>query len=348
LAALIAVLIALGKAARRDAQTLLSVTLNNFFLVAALLAYGALVSKMPPLASAPFFLALGLLLLFPASDDPLNRIPTSTLALWPLSNIQRSALRVASLAFSPVAWLGLLIVIVLRTRAALVFFGLLFVIRGLAFLGFTIRSRWEHLYPPRLLPAPATNTGRLLRLNLRQMICLLDFYLAITVSMVGTTYRLLNSHADTAAFPILAILVSLAFSTHALSIFGLDGLSGLTWLRLSPLPGWRVLLAKDAAYLAMVCVLTLPLAPVTGLTFALVALAIGRYPSLMLRNFQRRWRFAGGDLRFGVAQIFLASGIAFAESQEGVRWLGVAIVAYGVSLLAGGWYWDKRLIGSGP
>jgi hypothetical protein len=341
-AALIAILSAIGKVVRREMRTLFSVRLNNFFLVAALLAYGALVSKMPPLASAPFFLLLGLFLLFPAAGDPYGKIPPTRLALWPLSNHQRAALHLASFAFSPIAWLALLIAILLGAKTTLAFLGLMVCIGGLRFLGFQIGSRWSHFFRQGFPPALPTTTGKLLRLNFRQMLCLLDFYLAIAVCFIGASYRFLSRHPDPAAFPIFAILVGLATSTYAQSLFGLDGPGGLTLYRVLPLRGWRILLAKDASYLAIVCLLTLPLDLTAGLTFGFVALAIGRYPSLVQRAGQTRGLFTSGDVRFGAAQIFFASGIAFAESQEGVRFLAIAFLAYAIALAAGGWYWDKR------
>jgi hypothetical protein len=344
LAALIAVLSAIGKVVRREMRTLSSVTLNNFFLVAALLAYGALASKMPPLASAPFFLLLGLFLLFPAAGDPYGKIPPTRLALWPLSNYQRAALHLASFAFSPIAWLALLIAILLGAKTTVAFLGLMVCIGGLRFLGFQVSNRWSHFYRQGLPPALPTTTGKLIRLNFRQMFCLLDFYLAIAVCIVGTSYRLLSRHPDPAAFPIFAILVGLATSTYAQSLFGLDGPGGLTLYRVLPIRGWRILLAKDAAYMAVVCLLTLPLDLTVGLTFGMVALAIGRYPSLVRQKDQRRWLFASGDVRFGAAQIFFASGIAFAESQEGVRFLAIAFLVYAIALATGGWYWDTRKV----
>ena len=204
----------------------------------------------------------------------------------------------------------------------------------------------SYLYRQRFLPALPTAIGQLFRLNLRQMLCVLDFYLAIALCIVGMSYRFLSRHPDPAAYPILAVLIALATSTYAQSLFGLDGPGGLTWYRVLPLRGWRILLAKDAAYMTLVCLLTLPLELKAGITFGLLALAIGRYPSLILKIAQRKWLFASGDVRFGATQIFFASGIAFAASQGGMLFLGIAFLAYAISLGAGGWYWDRTKVSS--
>ncbi|HEY6249209.1 MAG TPA: hypothetical protein VI685_04570 [Candidatus Angelobacter sp.] len=341
MAALTAILSALGKVVRRELRSLLSVTLNNFFLVAAFLAYGSLASGRPPLASAPFFFLMALFLLFPASGDPLDKIPQTTLALWPLTRRQRAALRVATFALSPVVLAGLVILITVRSWAALILVAAMIGIRAVAFVGLRARKRWPRLYPRRLMPTLPTAIGRLFSLNLRQLFCLLDFYLAIVVSILGCCYRFLSRHPEPAAFPILAILVGLASSTWSQSLFGMESRGSLMLYRLLPLRGWQVLLAKDAAYVAIVCVLTLPLDPPAGIIFALAALAIGRYPSLTQWTEQRRWRFAGGDIRFGFAQIFIASGIAFSAAHGDQWFIGTAFLAYVASLVIGGWYWDR-------
>src|SRR5215472_15258470 len=96
---------ALLKSVRRDLGGYASLRTNNFFLFVALLIAGALESGVEPASSYPFLLLLGLLLLFPASGDPLEKIPRVRLAMWPVPALTRVALRLASLAFSPAFWL---------------------------------------------------------------------------------------------------------------------------------------------------------------------------------------------------------------------------------------------------
>src|ERR1019366_5538370 len=65
--------------------------------------------------------------------------------------------------------------------------------------------------------------------------------------------------------------------------------------RLLPVRGWHLLLAKDAAFLAVVIALTLPLAVFPGIGAALVALAVGHAPANALAVFQRRRPRQRGD-----------------------------------------------------
>jgi hypothetical protein len=62
----------------------------------------------------------------------------------------------------------------------------------------------------------------------------------------------------------LTILVMLALSTHAQTLFGLEGDAGMTRYQLLPVPPWQILAAKDAPFLLLLLLLTLPLAPGAG------------------------------------------------------------------------------------
>ena len=56
----------------------------------------------------------------------------------------------------------------------------------------------------------------------------------------------------------------------------------------------------------------------TGVAVGLVAIAVGRYPSLTQRANQRRWRFVGGDLRFGLAQLLLSGAAGIGAARAGL------------------------------
>jgi len=76
--------------------------------------------------------------------------------------------------------------------------------------------------------------------------------------------------------------------------------------------GWRILAAKDAAFLLVIAVLVAPLAPLAGLGAGFVALAMGRRPSVLDPRPQTRWRFsAGASPVYGIGQVVL---MAFAAS----------------------------------
>lgn len=70
-------LIAVGRAAWREARTLNSIQGNNFF-------YFALLLSLQPEAMGFVWLLVGLLLMFPALLAPLAKIPALRLQLWPL------------------------------------------------------------------------------------------------------------------------------------------------------------------------------------------------------------------------------------------------------------------------
>ena len=81
----------------------------------------------------PFFVLIGLPLLFPLSADPLDKIPAERLASWPIKGWQRFALRLISLSLSPVFWLMMLLALkTARLGGALAFGALAVAVRGLA------------------------------------------------------------------------------------------------------------------------------------------------------------------------------------------------------------------------
>lgn len=322
-----AILKSLWRAVRRDLGTIGSLKANNFVLFVALLVYGAAVSGVEPVSAYPFLLLLGLLLLFPLSGDPLAKIPAVRLGVWPLSRRQRFLLRLASLAISPVLWLAVATSAKLGVSSAILLVPLV------------VQSQVGQISGLRGAGLKLALPGRfekLVRNNVRQIFSVLDTYLAILISLAGLGYRLLASHPDRAAFPMLAMLAALALSTYAQCLFSLDGESGATRYGLLPLKGWQVLAAKDAAFLVVVALVTLPLDVVTGLTFGFTALAAGRYPAITRRLPAGRWRFTSGRVFVGAAQIVL--GAAAGLSAPALRLIVAA--GYLASLYWGG----KRLL----
>jgi len=77
---ILAILRALATATRRDLAGYTLLRSNNFFLFVALLIWGSLVSGVEPTSSYPFLALLALLLFFPISSDPLEKIPEGRLA----------------------------------------------------------------------------------------------------------------------------------------------------------------------------------------------------------------------------------------------------------------------------
>jgi len=283
-------------------------------------------------------------LLFPLSSDPLGKIPPARLALWPLTAWQRLGLRLASLALSPVAWIGVLILLkTARPLMALAFCALAAGVQGAAALGRHAARRDPHWNPLRYIPQFPGRLGGLVRKNMREMLSLIDPYAALLLSAGGGLYRLFGAHPDPDAFAILGLLVALTMSTYAQSLFGLELGSGMTRYRLLPLGGWEILLAKDIAFLAVLFMLLLPLDPAPGVTFGLAALALGHHSSVLLDLPQQRWRFTGGRLLpVGALQAVGGMTLGFLEHQRGVVVLVAAAVAYLVSLHYYGHRWERR------
>ena len=326
MAALRAILNALRRVVGRDLPSFFKA--NNILFLAAL-------GK----SAEALFLLLGLLVLFPLSADPLGKIPAVRRVLWPLSGRQRLALRLCSFALSPVVWIG--VAILLKTRRAglaLAFCGLAAGMQAALAFGRRMVRRDRHWDLLRDIPRLPGRLGGLVRKDMREMLTLLDPYAAALLSAGGGAYRIFAAHPDPAAPAILSLLVGLALSTCAQSLFGLDLDSGLTRYHLLPLAGWEILLEKDLAFLAILFVLLLPLDPWPGLTFGLAVLALGHHSSVLYGLPQQRWRFASGRLQFGLMQTAVGIGAGFLEHQRGVLVLAAAVAGY----LASVWYYGRR------
>lgn len=316
--ALLAILQALRRAVQRDLGALWSLKVNNFFFFVMLLVAGALSSGLPPWSAYPFLALLALLLLVPASSDPLEKIPAERLSSWPLGRSDRVALRLLSLALSPVFWL------LAFTRAWPV-------LPVLIALRLVIRLPRLTRIPP--FPLLAGRLGGMITNNVREMLSLPDTWLAILLSLLGIAFRLSGARADPEALSIFAILIALALSTWAQSLFGLDPDSAMTRYRLLPLAGWQVLLAKDLAFLGILLLLALPLRPLPALTFGLMALAIGHHSSVRLNLAQKRWRFTAGRLLpVGALQALASVAAAFWELRSGPQVLAGVLCLYLCSL----------------
>jgi hypothetical protein len=283
LARLYPILKALAAAAKRERKTFRSIATNNFFLMSALL-----------LQQAGVFIYLigALVVLFPMSADPLRKIPRERLALWPLRKADLRKLRLLSPWINPLTWLllGLAAWSLKHTESL----GLLGVAFGLFAIGFFAPSVSGEPAFLRWIPAARGADGQLIRKGLREMLLTLDFYVALLLSLSGAIYRLVIPKLPDEALMAMTLLVILSLSSYAQCLFGLESESGLTRYHLMPLPRWRIIAAKDVAFLIVAVILTLPLAPLTGLASALAVLAFGHAPSIDERREQTRWRFSSG------------------------------------------------------
>jgi hypothetical protein len=160
--------------------------------------------------------------------------------------------------------------------------------------------------------------GGLVQKNLRGLLSTLDFYCAAILGVGAMGYRLWGEPLPGQARMALSVLVVLALSSYAQSLFGLDGPGGWTRDQLLPLRGWQILAAKGVALLSATLLLTLALAPSAGVAAALAALTIGHAPSVRHPRRQVRWRFSsGGPIGNGVMQLAamaFAAGVTFSIS----------------------------------
>ena len=253
-------------------------------------------------------------------------------------------MRFASLALSPVTWIGVLILIkTAQPLMALAFFSLAVGMQTAVTLGKHAAMRNPHWDVLRYIPWFPGRLGGLVRKNVREMLSLLDPYAALLISIGGGAYRVFAAHPDPEAFAILGLLVALTMSTYAQSLFGLElsSGSGMTRYRLLPLRGWEILLAKDIAFLAVLFVLLLPLDPEPGMTFGLVALALGHHSSVLLELPHTRWRFTGGRLLpVGALQAMGGMALGFLEYQRGLAVFALCAAGYLVSLRYYGRRWE--------
>jgi hypothetical protein len=335
-----AILRLLARLSRKDAESFSSLGLNNLFLCVAFLVSSSTNPRTAFWSAFPFLVILIVPLLCALSADALKRIPDERWKLWPLSPPMGALLRVLSVALNPAFWLGGVILLAWAGLAPSVAFILLAVlVQAVVGLGSWGRRRFGGTSLLQLMPQPPGRLGGILQVGIRQLSSTLDFYTALMLCMGGALYRCLSTSPNPEAYPVVALLVALSLSTYAQRSFGLDAKGGMTRLRLLPLEGWQILVAKDAVFLGVTALLVLPLNLRVGVTCSLVTLAIGRWPSLRQSAPQRRWRFTGGDIRFGVLQVVAGSSIGISAYRISPWFLAGALCLYAVSLVLGDRWW---------
>ena len=298
-----AILVVLSVAVWRGFKTVGSFSGNNLFVAGLTFLF---------LGDPGVFIRLnafiGLALFIPLSADPLRVLPRDRVTVWPLSTGQRRMLRILSPWLSPVTWLIAALAVWKHVSM-----GLWAVITGVFVIGFVLPS-----LPParkgawRRLPHFPGPLNHLIRKNLRETLSTLDFWCSAVVSTLSLGFRAAGLLPADALLP-LTILVMLALSTYAQTLFGLDGDGGMTRYRLLPVPGWQILAAKDVPFLLVAVGMTLPLAPGAGLAAALSALATGHHSSVTHHSNQVRWRFSSGlSFVMSVFQVVVMSTAAAA------------------------------------
>ncbi|MBM3782747.1 MAG: hypothetical protein FJW30_00220 [Acidobacteria bacterium] len=283
----IAVLRAIWVAASREVKGYASITGQNFSLFLLLLF------QQP---ESGYFLALLLaaVVLFPMATDPLAKAPPERRLLWPLAGAEWSLIRAAAWLASPFVWLGALGLYWSGWQGAA---GMLGALAGVALLSRAGRAagRVGGGALLRQIPRPPGAMGAIVRLHWRTTARTMDLYFALALAATAGAYGFLGPPLDANARPMLAAMVTLALSTQTQLMLSIDG-AGADRYSLFPIRGWRVLLAKDLAFLALVLLLTLPLDAAAGAATGLAALVTGRYRSVTTWIPQKAWRFTSGVL----------------------------------------------------
>lgn len=347
MARILALLFLLKKLMLKELSSFSSVRFNNFLFSILFIMSAGFESRAPKAAfwSSLFFqIVLLAPLLVTFSVDTQHRLPPERVATWPLTGIQRLLLSSVSFAFNPlfiVLFLGYLFWMDLA--AGLFFLLLALIVHGAVYtvsrLPFKIRT-------PAGLSISRTplEVSGIAQETWREMLGTLDFWTALLIAVSGTLYRLFGRAPEPEAFPMLSLFVGIAMSTIGQRMLRLDEGRALLRYRLLPIAGWKLLVAQDMTFLiplsAMVSLLSLR----TGVAFGLVAIAVGRYPSLRQRANQRRWRFVGGDPRFGCAQLLLGGFAGIGAARAGLWVLAVAFAIYMVSIFYGELLWKRPLI----
>src|SRR5215471_11216776 len=174
---------ALVKCIRRDLAGYGSLKTNNLFLFVGLLIWGALKSGVEPASSYPFLLVLAVLMLFPASGDPLEKIPRVRLGLWPLSRSRRVILRSGSFALSPVFWI-LTVLIAVRATPGIALGLVMFSAAAWTWrqgTGYRASSPVPRIGLARRPGTAVWPTAVLVTNNLRQMVTVLDTWLVLFI-----------------------------------------------------------------------------------------------------------------------------------------------------------------------
>jgi hypothetical protein len=326
-----AILRALATLVWRDGKSFRSLVTNNFFLFSVYLLRSA---------GSFVYLILALVVLFPLCADPLRKIPAERLASWPITRGERRFLRAASPWVNPMTWFLAAMVIWAAWRVVTV--GVLAVFSALFTAAFLLPQipgvGQETLW--RCVPRFPGRWGELVQKNIRGLVSTLDFYSAAILSLSAGAYHWLFSRLPPEASLALTLLVLLALSSYAQCLFGLDGSGGMARYRLLPCRGWQILAAKGSAFLAVVVVLTLPLAPLAGLAGGLIVLAIGQAPSVNRPRPQSRWRFSSGaSLGNGVWQVFSMGAAGAATSRVSPLLIIPCFAIYAASL----WWFGRAL-----
>lgn len=327
---------------RRDQKSVLAFTGNSFFIVSVVVMMDA---------GLFVYLLIALVAIIPLSTDPAQKIPGSRLGCWPLGRGELLILRMASPWVNPMTWM--LATLAIAVGAGRVTIGLWLFVAAIVVGGLAVSSipkTVEHAVLRRVPGFPGI-LNQLIRKDLRQILSILDVYLAGLLSGFTAVVRLSGIDIPSDGLMILTALVVLALSSYTLSLFGLDVPAGLSRYRLLPLRGWQSLVSKDLSVLLVSVPLLVPLQPTPGIGATLVALLIGHRSSIGTPRMQSPWRFSRGASFLPLGLVH-AVGIVSATamiSYHGTLLLvpciagwGWSIVHYGKAIERGAAWFDAQ------
>ncbi len=321
-----------------------SVRFNNFlFCILFILSAGGGGPKAQFQSTFFFQLVLLVPLLVTFSVDTQHRLPPARVVTWPLTGTQKLLLSSVSFTLNPlfiVLFLGYLFWMGLAASLFIVLLAL--IVHALVYAAGRLPSKVGMPAGLSLSRAPL-KLGGIAQETWRELLGTLDFWTALLIAVSGTLYRLFGRAPEPEAFPMLSLFVGIAMSTVAQRMLRLDEGRALLRYRLLPIAGWKLLVTQDMTFLIPLAILVSLLSLRTGVAFGLVALAVGRYPSLRQRANQRRWRFVGGDPRFGAAEILLGGVGGIGAARMGLWVLAVAFAFYVGSVFWGDMLWKRSL-----
>ncbi len=324
---------ALGLASWRDVQSFRSIGGQNFLLFVGFVA-------LQPESAQFFLLILALVLLFPLSSDPLQKIPPERRHTWPILRWEWITLRVCSLALSPVAWFAALLLFRAGWRSGALALGCGISAQILLQFGKAASRRIPSTSLARI-PAPPGVIGAIMRLQWREMLRTLDPYVALLLVASTELYRATGGRLPADALRIIALVTTLALSTHTQVLLGIDG-HGAQRYRQVPIRGWQILLAKDLAFLSILGLLVMPLDLLSGILGGITALAVGHHRSVLNPVRQAPWRFTSGALvPTGLIQTVILFGVGNEAQTAGPLLVGLCVLAWLASLFFYGWRWDR-------
>lgn len=323
MARIFAVIGALARVVLREQRRLNGIAANNILWILILLGQGG--------AGAFVFLLVGVVALFPLAGDPFRKLPAERAASWPVSGREHRIIRIAAVFLSPAAWIAIaMIVWTRRPQFLLVAFAL--VMLAVPFP----QGRFFRGVPGWF--------GELARKNVRELLCLLDTWIAALLALATIAYRFAaRQQPPEEAWLVMSMLIVVTMSTAAQCLFALDAGPGIERYQLMPIRGWRVLVAKHAALLAVLMLFTLPLAPLPALSATLTAMAVGNHMAVLAPRRQPPWSLTAGSMIPGLFQagLAVAAGIHTARDTPFPVLAGCAIL-YVVSTAFYGWRFDRN------